>query len=97
MQIQVVMAGSVNRGEYITQADSDDYKLGEFVPAEDYEPSEQDWQHVIDFGGHADIGWMLLAYYNGERYKVRGDWSQTVWRYLDDDGKPVFDEPADVV
>lgn len=93
MKIQVTTAGSVQPGEYIAQADTDEYPVGSLVPEEAYDPAEQDWQHVLSKGGHADIGWMILAYYNGEQYRVDGDWSQTVWRYLDDEGKPVFQDP----
>lgn len=94
MKIQVTTAGNVQADEYIVQADAD-YPLNSFVPAEDYEASEQDWQHVVKTGGHADVGWMILAHYNGEQYRVSCDWSQTVWRYVDEDGEPVRDEVED--
>ncbi len=90
--IKVVTAGSVEPGQYIVQAD-DDYPLGSIVPADDYLAEEQDWQHVIKVGGHADIGYMILAYYNGEQYRVDGDWSQTVWIELDEKGEPVYQDP----
>lgn len=92
--IKVVTAGSVQEGQYIVQADAD-YPLGSIVPADDYDPAEQDWQHVRKTGGHADIGWLELAYYNGETYRVNGDWSQTVWLELDEDGEPVWQDPSE--
>lgn len=94
-QIKVVRAGSVEPGQYIAQVDDESYPLGSLVPAEDYDPAEQDWQHVVLVGGHADVGYMILAYYNGEQYRVDGDWDQTVWLELDDESEPVYQDPRE--
>lgn len=91
-RIQVTNAGAVLKGEYITQADDEQYQPGSLVPVDDYSADEQDWQHVIAYGGHDDVGWMTLAYYSGEQYQVHGDWTQTVWRLVDADGEPIRDE-----
>lgn len=95
MRIKVVTAGSVEPGQYITQADTDDYPVGQLVDPEDYDAAEQDWQHVVKAGGHADVGYFILAHYNGEQYRANGDWSQTVWLYIDDDGEPVYQDPRE--
>lgn len=76
-------------GLFICTPDAD-YPLDTFVPEADYLADEQDWQHVISRRGHADIGELTLAHYDGSQHVQPGlQWAATVWLLCDEDGEPV--------
>lgn len=88
MKIQVTTIGRVQVGEFIAAPDDESYPIGGEIPANDYLPEDQDWRLVTHLGGHADVGWVTVFSEWGEE-KIAVDWSQKVWRYMEDDETPV--------
>lgn len=91
-QIKVVRLGYVTPGMHIASVDSDDWAPGELVPSDQYLADEQDWQHVVRVRGHADIGTVTCAGYNGDLEEVRVSWDGACWLLVDDKGEPVVQE-----
>lgn len=86
MKIEVTALGSIRKGNKIASPDSDD--LTTELVNELYDPADQDWQHVLDVRGLADVGELLCEAYDGSSRWVRVDWSGAVWLLVKDDGTP---------
>ena len=91
MKIELTTMGALSEGESVTQVDDDELTTEEAIN-EAYLAEEQDWHTVKHIGGHADVGTVTLAMYNGETYTARCSWEQTIWRLVGDDGTPVKTE-----
>jgi hypothetical protein len=79
-------------GAYIVEPD-DDYAYGTFVPNDAYDVDNMDWQRVVSRRGHADIGELTLAYYDGSQYVARAQrWDAIVWLLCDASGVPITDD-----
>lgn len=90
-RIKRIHVSQVERGMYIVQEDADE--LTDEQINEDWDASEQDWQHVTHVQHRADQSKLTLAMYNGEQYVTQ--WGDGfVWaNWLGAD--PVLQDPED--